>query len=579
MRSLRIALATVVAVGISATALSMGSAVAATVQTATSSQDSARGVPTTPVALAANGVSSVSSAANSTGAAALSDGSVAQGLTGAAWVAQYGDATPWAQQTFTSPHRVASVQVFGPTANWVNPTAPATAAMYGMLSFSDGSSVVVSGIAGGGGSATTVAFAPRSVSWVRLSLFKTDPQVVFGLREFDVYDTGVTPPRWPSNAVAGYTAPPIAAGTCSTDTTPVGSSTDGSPALVCPRPGTAVQGITTVVVSAKPGTTLTASAWLSAKGAVVVPVGSVVADGSGRALFRIDATRLTNGPTAVRFTTGSATDRPLYVQLNNLGGHARIEGDSAPTGMTLQWNDDFRKPISVSRSGAGADYAATKPSYTGGGDFGDAIFADPAWGLNTIATQNYNSLRIRLQPTGTLKDPNGWNRTHVAGLISSAKLGGSGFSAQYGYFEARMLAPAGYGSWPAFWLLNSENTTSRETAAAEIDTVELYGQFPLGSCHSLHAWNGPGVSSGQCPNPNGLSDWALSWHTYAAWVKPDAVDYYIDNKLVATLAGPTLTNEPFFFMINESLGGGWPTNLSATGDTADLYVDWVRVYT
>ncbi len=436
----------------------------------------------------------------------------------------------------------------------------------------------MSGIAGGGGAATTVAFAPRPVTWVRLTLFKTDPQVVFGLREFAVYDAGVTPPRWPWNTARSYTAPSIAAGTCATDTSPVGSSADGSPALVCPRPGAAVKGTTAIVVSAPPGTRLTASAWQSA-GAAVAPIASAVADSNGRALFSIDADRLTQGPTAVRFTTSSTTDRPLYVQLNNLGGQLRINGDTAPAGMTLQWNDDFRKPISVSRSGAGADYAATKPSYTGGGDFGDAIFADPAWGLNTIADQDGNSLRIRLQPAGTMADPNSWNRTHVAGIISSAKLGGSGFSAQHGYFEARMLAPAGYGSWPAFWLLNSENTTSRVTAAAEIDTVELYGQFPLGSCHTLHAWNGPGVSSGKCPDPNGLSDWALSWHTYAAWVKPDSVAYYIDNKLVATLAGPTLTDEPFFFMINESLGGGWPTNLSATGDIADLYVDWVRVYT
>ena len=569
MRSRRIALALAVVLGFGAASLPVGSAGAAMV---TAAQIVRSGAVTTVVP-------SVSSASNATGAAALSDGTVAQGLTGTEWVAQPGDAAPWAQQTFAAPQSVASVQVFGPTANWVDPKAPGTAPMYGKLTFSDGSSVVVSGIAGGGGNATTVAFAPRTVSWVRVTLFKSDPQVVFGLREFDVYDVGVTPPRWPSNAVKGYKVPPIPADTCSINSAPVGTTTDGSPALVCPRPGTTVQGMTTVVVSARPGAVLTASAWLSARGAVVAPMGSVVADASGRALFQIDATRLTNGPTAVRFTTDSASDRPLYVQLNNLGGHARLNGDTAPAGMTLQWNDDFRHSISVSRSGAGADYAATKPSYTGGGDFGDAIFADPAWGLNTIATQSWDSLRIRLQPAGTMQDPNGWGRTHVSGIISSEKVGGSGFSAQYGYFEARMLAPAGYGSWPAFWLLNSENATSRVTAAAEVDTVELYGQFPLGSCHTLHAWNGPGVSSGTCPNPNGLSDWALSWHTYAAWVKPDSVAYYIDNKLVATLAGPTLTDEPFFFMIDESLGGGWPENLSATGDTADLYVDWVRVYT
>ena len=41
----------------------------------------------------------------------------------------------------------------------------------------------------------------------------------------------------------------------------------------------------------------------------------------------------------------------------------------------------------------------------------------------------------------------------------------------------------------------------------------------------------------------------------------------------------TLTDEPFYFMIDQSLGGGWPIKLAGTGDTIDLYVDWVRVYT
>lgn len=520
----------------------------------------------------------MSSSSNPSGASALSDGAVAVGQTGTEWTAAAGDVSPWAQLNYAAAHRIASVQVFGPSANWVNPTAPATAPMYGQLTFSDGSSVIVSGIAGGGGSATTVAFAPRSVTWVRIALVKNDPQVQLGLREFAAYDVGTTPPRWPTNPAPRYTAPSIPAAVCALDSAAVGSSPDSSPALVCPAPGSVVNGPTTVIVSAQPGAVLTASAWLAGAGAVAT-VGSAVANASGRAVFNLDATQMTSGPTAVRITTSSAADRPLYVQLDNTGGQPLAQGDSAPSGMTLQWNDNFTAPISVTRNGAGADYAATKPSYKGGGDFGDAIFADPSWGLNTIATDDSNFLRIRLQPTGTLKDPNGWNRTHVAGIVSSLKVGASGFAAQYGYFEARMLAPAGYGSWPAFWLLNSENAAPRETAAAEIDTVELYGQFPLGSCHTLHAWNGPGNSQGLCPNPNGASDWALSWHTYASWVKPGEIDYYIDGRLVATIPNPTLTNEPFFFMINEALGGGWPEKLAGTGDTADLYVDWVRVYT
>lgn len=524
---------------------------------------------------------SVSSASNANGRNALLDGAVARGGTGAEWFAAAADAKPWAQLSFSSARKVSSVQIFGPTANWVNPAGTANAPLYGRLLFSNGSSVIVSGIAGGANSPTTVAFSARSVTWVRLELLKTDPQVKFGLREFVAYDAGTTPPRWPTNPAPGYAAPYVPAGTCAANSAPFGSSDDGSPALVCPRPGTLVNGTATIVVSARPGTALTASAWLplaNAGAGGVATVGSAVATASGRAKFSINATRLTLGPTAVRFTTGSTSDRPLYVQLDNARGLPRPTSGSAPSGMTLQWSDDFMAPISVTQSGAGADYAATKPALWGGSEFGDAIFANPAWGLNTIATVDSNFLRIRAQPT-TMADPNGWGRTHVAGMVSSLKVGATGFSAQYGFFEARILAPAGYGSWPAFWLMNSENAANREVAASEVDTVELYGQFPAGSCHSLHAWNAPGNSEAKCLSPNGSSDWALSWHTYAAWVKSDRVDYYIDNRLVATILHPILTEEPFYFMLDQSLGGGWPIKLAGTGDTIDLYVDWVRVYT
>jgi hypothetical protein len=35
---------------------------------------------------------------------------------------------------------------------------------------------------------------------------------------------------------------------------------------------------------------------------------------------------------------------------------------------------------------------------------------------------------------------------------------------------------------------------------------------------------------------------------------------------------------PFFFLINLATGGGWPVDLSRYGGIADMYVDYVRVY-
>jgi hypothetical protein len=32
-------------------------------------------------------------------------------------------------------------------------------------------------------------------------------------------------------------------------------------------------------------------------------------------------------------------------------------------------------------------------------------------------------------------------------------------------------------------------------------------------------------------------------------------------------------------MVNLALGGGWPVDLSPTGEVSDLYIDWIRVWT
>lgn len=519
-------------------------------------------------------VSSVSSGA----ATALGDGNVGSGSTGQEWTAGANDPNPWVQITFAVPRTIASIQAFGPsTAVDTGTTAP----LSGALTFSDGSSVVVSGIAAGGGAATTIAFSARSVDWVRLNLKPANNRVPIALREFVAYQRGTTPPRWPTHTAPRYSLPIPTDSACTAQRPAIGSTTDGSPALVCPQPGSRIIGRrATAVVAVPPGSRVTAAAYLPSydgTSGTVDTVATAAADAAGRAVLVFDATRLTQGPTAIRVTIDGRTSRALYIQFFNATGRNRPPLDTAPAGLTLQWWDRFNAPISLSRTGAGADYATLKPEATGGSEFGDAMFADPAAGLGTLGVIDNWYLRVRTQPMTS--DPKGWGRTLASGLLSSARLGGSGFAAQRGYFEARMLGPTQEGTWPAFWLLNSESAAPRTKPASEIDILEQYGRFPNGSCHALHAWNSPGQSRSVCGERHVPNDWALTWHTYAAWVRDDRVDYYIDGRQITSIPGPILTDQPFFFMVNLAAGGGWPVDLNATGGIADLYVDWIRVYT
>ncbi|WP_194902602.1 glycoside hydrolase family 16 protein [Quadrisphaera sp. INWT6] len=547
-------------------------------------------------ALAA-GPAGATATASSGSPSALADGDPARGALGAEWSASSSDTAPWVQLTFPSARRTASVQVFGSSADAFDPAQSTAAALYGVLRFSDGSTVDVPGIAAGAGMPTTVAFTPRTTTSVRLELRRQVGSAPVALRELTAYDAGSTPPQWAAPAGSPTYAATPAAATCPTSTAPtqsVAPALAGRLSLACPTPGSSTGDAATVVVNAPAGTALTA--WVSVTGGARGTTGRQVplrraatatADASGRAVLTADVRRLPQGPFALKVTAAPGTAGPqlvpLYVQLFRSGGvpastPSSPAGSSPPQGTTLVYADDFDAPLSVSESGWGTRYAAVKPEPWGGSQFGDALFADPARGAGTLATLPGGYLRVRAQPIGVLAPQQTWGQQHAAGILSSQRFGGSGFSAQHGYFEARMLGAPGPGAWPAFWMLNSSSGTGRaDGTAAEVDAVELYGHDTDATCHTTHSW-GP-AKGGQKACGEQPLDWAAEWHTYGVRVLDGRADFFVDGRRVASLAELSHTDEPFFFMLDLATGGGWPVDLAATGQTTDLYVDWVRVYT
>ncbi len=197
----------------------------------------------------------------------------------------------------------------------------------------------------------------------------------------------------------------------------------------------------------------------------------------------------------------------------------------------------------------------------------------------SVVDQRYLRIGVEPKPAG-FTDPGNYDRKHLGGLVASARAGGSGFSAQYGYYEARLLAPAGAGTWPAFWQLPSRNLIAEHPGEAEIDTVELYGHDIVSSCHATHQYVNRKSTGGEvkCGKRFADAQAALTWHVYGADVTPTEVIYYIDGHEVARLPQVEGGDEPMFFMLNLELGGGWPIKLDTVGNRASLYVDYVRVY-
>ena len=516
---------------------------------------------------------SASSNASTDALAALSDGSIERGAAGGQWAAATSDRTPWLRWSFPTIRTLAAVQLLGAAAS---PTD-----LHGVLTFSDGSTVAISGVGGATNGPSTVAFAPRAASWVRLDLAQTTPAAAVALREAVIYDSTSTPARWPAAPAAQGSAQPTVASGCSATSAAIGTSTNG-PALVCPATGSRVDGTATVVVQVAAGAAVAAATWVpgdTGSGAVRA-VATATADASGRAVLQIDTTSLPHGPFALRITA-EGSDRALYVQLDNGRGIPVSSSGSAPSGMTLRFDEQFTGPLSASATGAGSEYLSTRPSATGGSDFGGARFLAPESGAGTLATVDSDYLRVRLQPAAG-DDPAGWGRTLAGGLISSLRADGSGFSAQDGYFEARMLGAPGTGTWPAFSTQSTEGATSRSATQSEGDAVELYGHDTSTTCRSTHDWAaGDGEPAGDtdCRALSGFTDWALGWHTYGVRISSAATEYYVDGAKVSTQAALRQNAEPFFFMLDLTSDGGWPTDLSPTGGVSDMYVDWVHVYT
>eukprot|EP00581_Thalassiosira_minuscula_P035329 CAMPEP_0184449838 /NCGR_PEP_ID=MMETSP0740-20130409/5359_1 /TAXON_ID=385413 /ORGANISM="Thalassiosira miniscula, Strain CCMP1093" /LENGTH=682 /DNA_ID=CAMNT_0026820019 /DNA_START=54 /DNA_END=2098 /DNA_ORIENTATION=+ len=201
---------------------------------------------------------------------------------------------------------------------------------------------------------------------------------------------------------------------------------------------------------------------------------------------------------------------------------------------------------------------------------------------------------------------------------------------KYGRFEMRAKMPAGQGSWPAFWMLPTDEVYGGWPKSGEIDIFEsvnlktlndagveetnIYGTLHYGRDFPNNE------SSGQAYTP--ASNPADGFHTYAIEWQEGEIRWYMDGYLYATqMASEVRFNskgeavglkhrgwfaeyfdiatgeqqtfwdaspfdQDFHIILNVAVGGNWPENVNNLGidETAfagegqSMVVDYVRVY-
>lgn len=123
----------------------------------------------------------------------------------------------------------------------------------------------------------------------------------------------------------------------------------------------------------------------------------------------------------------------------------------------------------------------------------------------------------------------------------SAPEGYEGFSAKYGYFEARCIAPPCEGIWSAFWLMPDEGSgmTSNDVMNTGSDGVEVdimespwyYSGF-FNRNSNMHVLHGDGYSNTKSQKSDNIrvSNMYSKFHTYGVMWTPEEYIFYIDGK-------------------------------------------------
>lgn len=202
---------------------------------------------------------------------------------------------------------------------------------------------------------------------------------------------------------------------------------------------------------------------------------------------------------------------------------------------------------------------------------------------------------------------------------------------KYGRMEMRAKAPSGQGSWPAFWMMPTDEEYGEWPRSGEIDIFEsvnlgvaredgsaenhVYGTLHYGKSWPNNSQSGQAYSLASGANP------ADDFHTYAIEWQEGEIRWYMDDHLYATqrqskirynskdeavglshrgwfteyydqLSGELKTywskapyDKEFYLILNFAVGGTWPENVNDLGVDATAFgadnkfeIDYVRVF-
>lgn len=191
--------------------------------------------------------------------------------------------------------------------------------------------------------------------------------------------------------------------------------------------------------------------------------------------------------------------------------------------------------------------------------------------------------------------------TSGTGTFSSARIRSKNKGDwRYGRFEIRAKLPRGQGTWPAVWMLPTDNVYGGWALSGEIDIMEAVnltvgGERRVhGTLHFGDNWPNNVYAGNEYELPGGANP-ADDFHVYAVEWEKGEIRWYVDGDHFATqtetgwysmadLADSSAPfNQRFHMILNLAVGGSWAANVNDTGIDESVFpqqmqVDYVRVY-
>lgn len=231
----------------------------------------------------------------------------------------------------------------------------------------------------------------------------------------------------------------------------------------------------------------------------------------------------------------------------------------------LVWSDEFNKK---------GDFDLRKWQYC---DRGKVAWNKYMTKLPAYASLDGKNLVVRMDnvPISTDSVP-----YHSGGIQSSGK-----FSITYGKIEVRAKFTKGKGSWPAIWMM-PEPATARGKgwpAGGEIDIMEHVNNDSVvyQTIHNSIVTDASGGSKASHAAPYLENE----YNVYTSEWTAASIKFYVNSTLTFTYHRASVDygkqwpfDVPFYIILNQAGGAGWPGPLNEAHLPFSMHVDYVRVY-